>query len=55
MQWHRAFIDELLRPEDWKPPSGRVFPFKATDVLRLCDLAVARLQAEPTLLEVQGA
>ncbi|GAB4813585.1 hypothetical protein N2152v2_000631 [Parachlorella kessleri] len=53
-QWHKAFIEELLRPEEWRAPEGRDPPFKPCDILRLCDLVEARLQAEPTLLEVHA-
>lgn len=55
MQWHKKFLDALLRPEDWKPPAGRSFAFRPADVVRLCELAEAKLRAEPTLLEVSGA
>ena len=55
MQWHKKFLDALLRPDEWTPPAGRVFGFSPDDVLMLCELAEAKLREEPMLLEVAGA
>lgn len=54
LQWHKKFIDELLRPDDWQPPEGGTFAFKSADILKLCDAVEAKLCGEPSLLEVQG-
>jgi len=51
---HKRVLQELLRPNTWKPPADRSFILRPSEIVDLCDAAEAIFSEEPTVLSLQA-